>query len=175
MVDSGQAGEYKVVIFGNAKVGKSSFIQRHTTGEFFEGDVPSLGIGIGRPLSLLTSKGIITLNLFDTSQSSDNLEICSNADGGILMFDVTSQESYREVSDHFNKFVSVRPNSFVTMVGNKVDIPNRVVKAKDITFHRKKNLQYYDISVKSQYNLEKPLLWLMRKFKEDPSLTLKAE
>lgn len=37
------------------------------------------------------------------------------------------------------------------------------MKAKAITFHRKKNLQYYDISAKSNYNFEKPFLWLARK------------
>ena len=37
------------------------------------------------------------------------------------------------------------------------------MKAKTITFHRKKNLQYYDISAKSNYNFEKPFLWLARK------------
>jgi len=47
-------------------------------------------------------------------------------------------------------------------VGNKVDIKDRKVKAKSIVFHRKKNLQYYDISAKSNYNFEKPFLWLAR-------------
>ena len=44
------------------------------------------------------------------------------------------------------------------------------VKAKQITFHRKKNLQYYDISAKSNYNFEKPFLWLARKLVGDPNL-----
>jgi GTP-binding nuclear protein Ran len=30
-------------------------------------------------------------------------------------------------------------------------------------FHRKKNLQYYDISAKSNYNYEKPFLWIAQK------------
>ena len=34
--------------------------------------------------------------------------------------------------------------------------------AKSIVFHRKKNLQYYDVSAKSNYNFEKPFLWLAR-------------
>jgi hypothetical protein len=42
-------------------------------------------------------------------------------------------------------------------------VKERKVKAKTITFHRKKNLQYYDISAKSNYNFEKPFLWLARK------------
>ena len=44
----------------------------------------------------------------------------------------------------------------------QVDVKDRVVKAKSITFHRKKNLQYYDISAKSNYNSEKPFLYLIR-------------
>jgi len=56
------------------------------------------------------------------------------------------------------------------LVGNKVDVKERKVKAKQITFHRKKNLQYYDISAKSNYNFEKPFLWLAKKLVGDPHL-----
>ena len=46
------------------------------------------------------------------------------------------------------------------------------VKAKQITFHRKKNLQYYDISAKSNYQFEKPFVHLLRKLLEQPDLLL---
>lgn len=49
----------------------------------------------------------------------------------------------------------------IVLCGNKVDVKERKVKAKTITFHRKKNLQYYDISAKSNYNFEKPFLYVM--------------
>ena len=49
------------------------------------------------------------------------------------------------------------------VVPRQVEIKDRKVKAKQITFHRKKNLQYYDISAKSNYNFEKPFLWLAKK------------
>ena len=48
------------------------------------------------------------------------------------------------------------------------------MKAKAITFHRKKNLQYYDISAKSNYNFEKPFLYLARKLIGDPNLEFVA-
>ena len=51
-----------------------------------------------------------------------------------------------------------------------MDIKDRKVKAKSIVFHRKKNLQYYDISAKSNYNFEKPFLWLARKLSGDNQL-----
>merc|ERR1712228_944803 len=46
------------------------------------------------------------------------------------------------------------------------------VKAKQITFHRKKNLQYYDISAKSNYQFEKPFVWLLRRLVNDANLVL---
>ncbi|KAF8404400.1 hypothetical protein HHK36_009285 [Tetracentron sinense] len=58
----------------------------------------------------------------------------------------------------------------VVLCGNKVDVKNRQVKAKQVTFHRKKNLQYYEISAKSNYNFEKPFLYLARKLAGDVNL-----
>lgn len=43
-----------------------------------------------------------------------------------------------------------------------------------MTFHRKKNLQYFEISAKSNYNFEKPFLWLARKLVGNPSLDFVA-
>merc|ERR1711964_833247 len=59
------------------------------------------------------------------------------------------------------------------------DVKDRKVKPKHILFHRKKpNIQYYDISAKSNYNFEKPFLWITKKligrndvkFVEQPAL-----
>lgn len=58
----------------------------------------------------------------------------------------------------------------IVLCGNKVEIVDRKVKPESITFHRKKGLQYYDISVKAGYNLEKPLLRLARMLMRDPEL-----
>lgn len=66
--------------------------------------------------------------------------------------------------------VRVCENVPIVLCGNKVDVKERKVKAKTITFHRKKNLQYYDISAKSNYNFEKPFLWLARKLVGNPAL-----
>ncbi len=82
---------------------------------------------------------------------------------GIIMFDVTSRITYKNVPNWHRDLTRVCENIPIVLVGNKCDIKDRKVKAKHITFHRKKNLQYYDISAKSNYNFEKPFLWLARK------------
>jgi GTP-binding nuclear protein Ran len=63
----------------------------------------------------------------------------------------------------------------MVMVGNKVDIKDRQVKPKMITFHRKKNMQYYDVSAKSNYNFEKPFLYLARRLLGDNGLQFVEE
>ncbi len=67
-------------------------------------------------------------------------------------------------------FAGVCDNIPIVLVGNKVDVKERKVKAKTINFHRRKNLAYYDISAKSNYNFEKPFLWLARKLTGDNHL-----
>jgi len=108
------------------------------------------------------------------------------------MFDVTSRITYKNVPNWHRKFelrtfycstllilypgdlVRVCENIPIVLCGNKVDVKERKVKAKTITFHRKKNLQYYDISAKSNYNFEKPFLWLARKLVGNPTLEFVA-
>ena len=53
-----------------------------------------------------------------------------------------------------------------------MDQKDRKVKARQITFHRKQNLQYFDISAKSNYQYEKPFLWILRTLSGDPNLYL---
>mmetsp|Transcript_647 Transcript_647/g.773 ORF Transcript_647/g.773 Transcript_647/m.773 type:complete len:137 (-) Transcript_647:40-450(-) len=81
----------------------------------------------------------------------------------ILMFDVTSRVTYKNVPTWYSDLVRTCPNIPVVLVGNKVDSAERVIKAQHVTFHRRKNIQYYDVSAKSNYNFEKPFLWLARR------------
>ncbi|GAB0147246.1 hypothetical protein EsHS_00007634 [Epichloe bromicola] len=90
------------------------------------------------------------------------------------MFDVTSRITYKNVPNWHRDLVRVCENIPIVLTGNKVDVKERKVKAKTITFHRKKNLQYYDISAKSNYNFEKPFLWLARKLVGNPALEFVA-
>jgi GTP-binding nuclear protein Ran len=79
------------------------------------------------------------------------------------MFDVTSRTTYQHVPNWHRDLVRVCEDIPMVLVGNKVDIKDRKVKAKQVTFHRKRNLPYYDISAKSNYNYEKPFLFIARK------------
>ena len=49
------------------------------------------------------------------------------------------------------------------MVGNKADSKDRKVKPRQICFHRKKGLMYFEVSALGSLRVERPYEWLMRK------------
>ncbi|KAL6050074.1 hypothetical protein STEG23_036817 [Scotinomys teguina] len=91
-----------------------------------------------------------------------------------LIGEFEKKVTYKNVPNWHRDLVRVCKNISIVLCGNKVDIKDRKVKAKSIVFHRKKNLQYYDICAKSNYNFEKPFLWLARKLIGDPNLEFVA-
>ncbi|KAG4301809.1 hypothetical protein PCANB_002059 [Pneumocystis canis] len=147
-------------------VGKTTFVKRHLTGEFEKKYVATLGVDV-HPVTFYTNYGQICFNTWDTAGQEkfgglrDGYYIQGQC--AIIMFDVTSRITYKNVPNWHRDLVRVCENIPIVLCGNKVDVKERKVKAKSITFHRKKNLQYYDISAKSNYNFEKPFLWLARK------------
>merc|ERR1712187_940591 len=88
------------------------------------------------------------------------------------MFDTCSRITYANVPKWYKDLTRVCETIRIVLVGNKVDIKDRKVKAKQITFHRKKNLHYSDISAKSNYQFEKPFVWLLRRLTNENGLTL---
>mmetsp|Transcript_49027 Transcript_49027/g.158859 ORF Transcript_49027/g.158859 Transcript_49027/m.158859 type:complete len:213 (+) Transcript_49027:62-700(+) len=164
---------FKLVLVGDGGVGKTTFVKRHQTGEFEKKYVATLGVEV-HPLRFHTNRGELVFNVWDTAGQEkfgglrDGYYIQGQC--AIMMFDVTSRITYKNVPNWHRDLVRVCDNIPIVLVGNKVDVKERKVKAKQITFHRKKNLQYYDISAKSNYNFEKPFLWLARKLCGDPQL-----
>lgn len=71
--------------------------------------------------------------------------LSSPAQCAIIMFDVTSRVTYKNVPNWHRDLVRVCENIPIVLCGNKVDIKDRKVKAKSIVFHRKKNLQVYNV------------------------------
>ncbi|KAJ3386376.1 GTP-binding nuclear protein gsp1/Ran [Lobulomyces angularis] len=168
---------FKLILVGDGGTGKTTFVKRHLTGEFEKKYIATVGAEV-YPLVFHTNFGAICFNTWDTAGQEkfgglrDGYYIQGNC--AIIMFDVTSRITYKNVPTWHRDLVRVCDNIPIVLCGNKVDIKERKVKAKQITFHRKKNLQYYDISAKSNYNFEKPFLWLVRKLVGNPNLEFVA-
>ena len=97
------------------------------------------------PLVFYTNKGPIRFNVWDTAGQEkfgglrDGYYIQGQC--AIIMFDVTSRVTYKNVPNWHRDLVRVCEGIPIVLCGNKVDVKDRKVKAKSIVFHRKKNLQ----------------------------------
>ena len=95
-----------------------------------------------------TTRGHVRFNVWDTAGQEkfgglrDGYYINGNC--AIIMFDVTSRVTYKNVPNWHKDLTRVLSDIPIVLCGNKVDIKDRKVKAKTITFHRKKNLQVKD-------------------------------
>ncbi|RCV22489.1 hypothetical protein SEVIR_4G236200v4 [Setaria viridis] len=169
---------FKLVLVGDGGTGKTTFVKRHISGEFEKRYEPTIGVEV-RPLDFTTSHGKLRFYCWDTAGQEkfgglrDGYYI--NGQCAIIMFDVTSRLTYKNVPTWHRDISRVCENIPVVLCGNKVDVKNRQVKAKMVTYHRKKNLQYYEISAKSNYNFEKPFLYLARKLAGNMDLRFEAE
>jgi GTP-binding nuclear protein Ran len=172
-----QAPEFKLVLVGDGGVGKTTFVKRHLTGEFEKKYNATVGVEV-HPLQFQTNRGLIIYNVWDTAGQEkfgglrDGYYIGGQC--AVIMFDVTSRITYKNVPNWHKDLIRVCENIPIVLCGNKVDVKDRKVKAKAITFHRKNNMQYYDISARSNYNFEKPFLWLARKLSGDANLEFTA-
>ncbi|XP_060074593.1 GTP-binding nuclear protein ran-1-like [Ylistrum balloti] len=164
---------FKLIVVGDGGVGKTTFVKRHLTGEFEKKYIATVGAEV-HPMKFNTNRGEIKFNVWDTAGQEkygrlrDGYYIQGQC--AIIMFDVTSRITYRNVPDWYRDLSRVCVNVPMVLCGNKVDVKDRKIPAKLIKFHRKHNLQYYDMSAKSNYNYEKPFLWLARQLVGDPQL-----
>merc|ERR1711865_1190372 len=103
-----------------------------------------------------TSCGPVVFNVWDTAGQEkfgglrDGYYV--HAQAAIVMFDVSSRMTYQHVPKWFQDLERACSGVPQVLVGNKVDLKERELKAQQITYHRRRGIQYYDVSAKSNYN-----------------------
>jgi GTP-binding nuclear protein Ran len=124
------------------------------------------------PIVFYTNRGPIKFNIWDTAgqEKLGGLREGYYIGGqcGIIMFDVCSRITYKNVAKWFKDLTRICCGQNgkgipIVLVGNKVDVKDRKVKAEQITFHRRRGLPYFDVSAKSNYQFDKPFIWLLRR------------
>lgn len=153
-----------VAIVGDAGVGKTSYIERLSSGNFID------------KYNKTSECEVKSIKFNSTGQNSTNGNdnVCFNiwdcpGDGVVIMFDLQNEKSYADVDMWYNKVSNICGDIPITLCGNKCDLLLRNIQPNEINYHRKKNIKYFDLSAKSNYNFDKPILEIARKL-IDPDL-----
>ncbi|KAM4708009.1 ras and EF-hand domain-containing protein [Discoglossus pictus] len=117
---------YKIVLAGDAAVGKSSFLMRLCKNEFRGNTSATLGVDFQMKTLVVDGEPTI-LQLWDTAGQERFRSIAKSyfrrADGVLLLYDVTCEKSYLNVREWIDMIEDTTSDSIpIMMVGNKADL-----------------------------------------------------
>lgn len=152
---------YEIVLIGDGGVGKTALVDRHMGRKYGHQYSPADGINV-IPLQFNTSNGNYILNIWNIISAPGEQKFFEDADGFIVMFDVTNHYSYIGV---FNIATYVKEiGKPMVICGNKCDLADKpgVMKLKDIDIGTRFDCPFWLTSAKTNYNFEKPFMEIIR-------------
>ena len=170
---SKKEAKYKILILGDSKVGKSCFLTRYADKTYQEDYLSTIGMDYKIKNYELENGDIIKLYIWDTAGQDRFRSITSNyykgADGIILIYDITKQETFNNVRNWITSIKEEAPAKVVlVLVGNKVDDEkNRAVpKSEGEKIADEYNLPFLECSAKSDINVTETFDVLIKKIVE---------
>jgi len=167
---------FKLLIIGDSSVGKSSILLRFTEDEFDDEHPVTIGVDFKVKTIQLGTKRI-NLTIWDTAGQEKFRSLTSSyyrgTQGIILVYDVTSRESFQHLSVWLNEIDMYCNNSDVVklLVGNKIDLGNREVSREEgLAFAKSKAMVFIECSAKTKLGIQQAFEELVTKILETPSL-----
>jgi small GTP-binding protein len=150
---------FKVVVAGSSGVGKTSLVTHLISDSFHEETEPTIGVQF-KTYSLQADGQTIELQIWDTAGQERFKSVAKayfrNALGGILVFDLTSRQSFDELNIWINDLNTLcAANAHVVLVGNKSDLTEtrEIIASEAQVFAQRYNLVYLETSAKSGDNV----------------------
>ena len=152
-------GMINIVLMGDSGVGKSNFLNMYFNNIFVETFIST--IGIDRKTKIIKYKNLIyNVNISDTAGQerfrSLPLRYFKNAEGILLLYDVSSVESFKNIERWVDDMKSNEKyfSQVIYVIGNKIDIKEREVsyeEGEDLA--KQLGFKYYEMSCKINMNI----------------------
>ena len=150
--DNSNTNVFKILTIGDGGVGKTSILRRYVENKFLKHHLSTIGIDfLSKTLKIKDKE--IKLKIWDTAGQERYRQITSHiykdADGIILVFDVTSEESFNQITDWMEQIknnVSKEEINLI-LIGNKCDLADRMVeKERGEEMAQKLKIKYFETS-----------------------------
>ncbi|XP_068573521.1 EF-hand calcium-binding domain-containing protein 4B isoform X2 [Cebidichthys violaceus] len=159
---------FKVVLVGNSSVGKTSLLRSFCEGRFHPSTTATVGIDYSvKTLSLDNMQ--VAMQLWDTAGQeryrSITKQFFRKADGVVVMYDVTVQESFRAVQPWLSNVQEAAGEGIpILLLGNKMDMDgDREVsfkEAEQLAYENK--VMFFEVSAYTAKNVTESLTHLAR-------------
>ncbi|XP_065186865.1 ras-related protein Rab-39B-like [Sycon ciliatum] len=153
--------QFRLILIGDSTVGKSSLLRQFTENRFLEYNDPTVGVDFHARVVEIDGHAI-KLQLWDTAGQERFRSITRsyyrNAAGGLLVYDITSRESFLHIRDWLQEARQcAEPHQIqFVLVGHKTDQEaGRVVSTQEgVEFASRHELGFIETSAKSSSNVE---------------------
>lgn len=171
--------QFKIILVGDTSVGKTSLVNRFMGFEFQENYQCTINADFKiKSLTIDQSTGA-ELTIWDTCGQeryrSITRQYFRDAHGVILVYDVHNENTFKGLYIWLNEIrINCQKDICIMLVGNKIDLDNRVIsKEQGNDFALKNKLMYVETSSKEGINIDSPFENLasniIQKIKENPN------
>ncbi|KAM9392370.1 ras and EF-hand domain-containing protein homolog [Pholidichthys leucotaenia] len=161
---------YRIVLAGDAAVGKSSFLLRLCKNEFKMNSSATLGVDLQMKTLIVDGEPVL-LQLWDTAGQERFRSIAKSyfrrADGVLLLYDVTCEQSFLNVREWVDTIEDVAHDNIpIMLVGNKCDLRKGATNCVPTSYGEKLAMTYNTLfceaSAKDGSNVLEAVLHLAR-------------
>ena len=171
--DIGNYEKINILTLGNTTVGKTCFILRFTENFFQPIYLTTCGIDSKYKIITLSNSKSYKAIFYDTAGQERHRSISLNqiksADGILLMYDVTNQDSFNSIKGWMDNIREIKGNNFpVILVGNKIDLKEerKISQLNGQNLADSYGISFYEISNKTGENVEEATLDLINKISD---------
>ena len=171
--DLGNYEKINILTLGNTTVGKTCFILRFTENFFQPIYLTTCGIDSKYKIITLSNSKSYKAIFYDTAGQERHRSISLNqiksADGILLMYDVTNQDSFNSIKGWMDNIREIKGNNFpVILVGNKIDLKEerKISQLNGQNLADSYGISFYEISNKTGENVEEATLDLINKISD---------
>uniref|UniRef100_A0A6U3RS86 Ras-related protein Rab-18 n=1 Tax=Ditylum brightwellii TaxID=49249 RepID=A0A6U3RS86_9STRA len=175
---------FKILLVGNSSVGKTCLLQQFVDNWFDESSIPTIGVDF-KIRTLEISGKVAKLQIWDTAGQERFRTITTSyyrgAHGAVVVYDVTSRESFEDVKRWFHDIERYSsPSVRKILVGNKIDLngSRQVSFEEGLDFASNLGIDFMETSAKTAYKVEDLFLNMAFQIKEevvDPLMGSKEE
>ncbi|MFW9876312.1 MAG: Rab family GTPase [Candidatus Thorarchaeota archaeon] len=151
---------FKICIFGDAAVGKTSLVDHYLTNEFHENIQATLGASIHiKFMNVKNTK--ITLQIWDFGGHKNFMFLipayARGSSGAVFMFDLTNLKSLKNLKTWLVEFKKISGILPIILVGNKLDLEQKRICTKEqaldlmVSYHL---FNYIECSAKTGENIQ---------------------
>ncbi|MHA1378875.1 MAG: Rab family GTPase [Candidatus Helarchaeota archaeon] len=157
---SKQKKVFKIVVLGEAGVGKTSIVRRYCEGTFLEGYKTTIGSDFYAKYLQCSDGSPIILSIWDLAGESRFAFVMENfmrgARGALLVFDLSRKRTFLKLADWLNILERGAGTIPMILIGNKSDlIDSRFVQADEAkSFAENNNIAYFETSAKENWNID---------------------